>query len=88
MDNDDNVYITDVEHGAISVIGKDRQLQTLLRDDRLRWPDGLSYGPDGYIYIADSDLPDIMLRADSTIRKNAPYYIFRFKTDHEGVPGS
>jgi len=88
MDNDDNVYITDVEHGAISVIGKDRQLQTLLRDDRLRWPDGLSYGPDGYIYIADSDLPDIMLRADSTIRKNAPYYIFRFKADHEGVPGS
>jgi hypothetical protein len=88
MDNDGNIYITDVEHGAIAILGKDRQLGTLLRDDRIRWPDGLSYGPDGYIYITDSDIPDIMMKSKSHIRKNAPYYIFRFKSDHPGVPGS
>ena len=88
MDNDGNIYVTDVEHGAISILGRDRQLTTLLQDDRIRWPDGLSYGPDGYIYITDSDIPDIMLKTKWNIRKNAPYYIFRFKSDHEGVPGS
>ncbi|HWZ45699.1 MAG TPA: L-dopachrome tautomerase-related protein [Candidatus Saccharimonadales bacterium] len=88
VDNDGNVYITDVEHGAISMLGPDRQLVTLLRDERIRWPDGLSYGPGGYIYITDSDFPDIMLKSKSHIKKNAPYYIFRFKSDHSGVPGS
>jgi sugar lactone lactonase YvrE len=88
LDNDGNVYITDVEHGAISILGKNGQLLTLLRDDRIRWPDGLSYGPESYIYITDSDIPDIMMKTRSHIRKNAPYYIFRFKSDHAGVPGS
>jgi sugar lactone lactonase YvrE len=88
LDNDGNVYITDVEHGAISILGKNGQLMTLLRDDRIRWPDGLSYGPENYIYITDSDIPDIMMKTKSHIRKNAPYYIFRFKSDHGGVPGS
>lgn len=88
VDDDGDVYITDVEHGAISMLGKDRELVTLLRDDRMRWPDGLSYGPDNYIYITDSDFPDIVLKSKSHIRRSAPYYIFRFKSDHAGVPGS
>jgi hypothetical protein len=45
----------------------------------IRWPDGLSFGPDGYVYVADSDIPDVMMRSKEHMDKNAPYYLWRFK---------
>lgn len=86
-DLDGNVYLTDVEHGAIALLGQDHKLQTLLRDPRLRWPDGLSFGPDHWLYLADSDIPDIMLQSKAHVRASAPYYVFRFKPGHPGIPG-
>src|SRR5262249_54212721 len=61
-DSAGNIYLTDIEHGAIGMLTADKQLKTLFIDARLRWPDGLSFGPDGYLYIADSDLADQMMR--------------------------
>ena len=63
IDVEGNVYITDVEHNAIFVVGEDRELQTLLRSPRIRWPDALSFGPNGWLYVADSALQDVVLTA-------------------------
>ncbi len=87
MDNDDNIYITSIEDGAINVIGKDRQQKTLIKHPKMRWPDGLSFGGDGHLYIADSDIPDVMMKSKSHIASSAPYYIFRFKPLANGVAG-
>jgi sugar lactone lactonase YvrE len=76
-DSAGNIYLTDIEHGAISIITPERQLKTLLVDPRLRWPDGLSFGPGGYLYIADSALPDQMMRSSGHIRASAPYFLYR-----------
>jgi sugar lactone lactonase YvrE len=72
-----NIYLTDIEHGGIAVLTVERQLKTLLIDSHLRWPDGLSFGPGGYLYISDSDLPDQLLRSRGHIRSSAPYFIYR-----------
>jgi sugar lactone lactonase YvrE len=87
LDLKGNVYITDVEHGAMALLRQDGSLQTLLRDDRFRWLDGLSFGPDGWLYMTDSALPEIMLKSRTHIRRHAPYFIWRFRPGHEGIPG-
>ncbi len=87
IDTDGSVYVTDVEHGAIFKIGPDSGLTTLIKSPRLRWPDALSFGPDGYLYVADSALPELILKSDEHIRAQGPYRIFRFQTGSLGNPG-
>lgn len=87
IDNVGNVYITDVEHGAVFVVGPEQELATLIRSKSVRWPDALSFGPDGYLYLADSALPDLILQSREHIDAAGPYRIFRFRPGHEGVPG-
>jgi sugar lactone lactonase YvrE len=79
MDNADNIYITDIENGSMAVLDSNRKYYTLVAHPQMRWPDGLSVGPDGYVYVADSDIPDVMLRSKKHIRQSGPYYLFKFK---------
>ncbi len=87
MDVEDNVYLTDPEHGAILALGPDRSLRTLVKDPRLRWPDGLSFGPDGWLYVTCSALQHVLFVRTAHMRAHAPYQIFRFKPGPAGVPG-
>ncbi|HVM96311.1 MAG TPA: L-dopachrome tautomerase-related protein [Candidatus Acidoferrales bacterium] len=87
MDVADNIYISDMEHSAILSLGKDRKLVTLLKDDRLRWPDGFSFGPDGWLYVSCSSLQHVLFISKEHMHANAPYQIFRFKPGVEGIPG-
>ena len=86
-DNDGNLLITDVEHNAVIRMKPDGELTTLVRSNRIRWADALSYGPEGWLYVADSAIPDQMLRSKAHIAARAPYHIFRFKPDIDGIPG-
>jgi Major royal jelly protein len=87
MDSVGNIYITGIEDGSIYRLGADRQLATYVKDPRFRWPDGLSFGPDNWIYLADSDIPDVMLQSKSHIKASAPFHIFRFRASQPGVAG-
>lgn len=52
-----NVYVTDLENNAIGVTRPDGSYHILARDDEhCIWPDGMSYGPDGYFYVTVSQL--------------------------------
>lgn len=88
MDNADNIYLSDLEHSAITLLSPDKRLQTLVRDEqRLRWPDGFSFGPDGWLYVTCSDLQSVLGRRSAQIAQGAPYRVLRIKTEAEGVPG-
>ncbi len=87
IDTSGGVYITDVEHSAIFRVGVDGRLSTLIQSTKIRWPDALSFGPDGYLYVADSALPELILKSTEHIQANGPYRIFRFRPGFEGVPG-
>ena len=82
-----NVYITDVEHGAVMRVGQDRNLETVIRSARIRWADGLSFGPDGWLYLADSAIPELVLTTREHVVASGPYYVFRFRPGPPGVPG-
>lgn len=87
IDVEDNIYVTDVEHGGVARMNPDGKLETLIKSDRVRWADGISYGGDGFYYFTDSAIPDQMLQSRSHIEAAAPYYLYRFKADVVGIPG-
>ena len=82
-DTANNIYITDIENRGFSVVTTDGKIQTLIKDDRIRWADGASLGGDGFMYFTDSAIPDQMLRSKSHMKKAAPYSIFRFRPPYE-----
>lgn len=86
-DNDGNLLITDVEHGAVILMTPGGELTTLIQSDRIRWADALSYGPEGWLYVADSAIPDQMLQSKAHMEEKAPYHVFRFKPDIDGIAG-
>ena len=73
----------------LSPLSSDTQknISTLVRSSKIRWADGLSFGPDGYLYIADSAIPEQILQTSKHIHSQGPYFIFRLQTGAEGIPG-
>ena len=86
IDRAGNVYITAIEHNSVFIYDQDAAT-TLIQSDRIRWPDGLSFGPEGWLYVADSALPELVLKSREHIAAQQPYRIFRFRPGAEGVPG-
>ena len=87
VDLEGTVYLTDVENNALFIVASDGKLRTLVKDPRIRWPDALSFGPEGWLYVADSALSEVVFRPIEHIRANQPYGIFRVQPGSEGVPG-
>lgn len=88
MDGAGNIYITDITHYAIGVIDPSGKYRILYQDKKLlSWPDGMSFGPDGYIYVVTNQLH---LSPVFNLGKNLstlPYYLVRFKSLAEGTVG-
>ncbi|MDB5895013.1 MAG: hypothetical protein JWQ88_2544 [Rhodoferax sp.] len=56
--SDGRMYVTAPEDDAIKV--RDAQgLRTLVQDPRLRWPDTMTEGPDGSLYVTSSRIQDM-----------------------------
>jgi sugar lactone lactonase YvrE len=58
IDARDRLYLSAIEDNAVRVRDGDRQT-TVAEDDRLRWPDTFSQGPDGAIYVTSSHIQDM-----------------------------
>lgn len=88
IDGDGNLYLTEVETKAVGIIpAKDRQYRRFAWNDDLIWPDGVSYAPDGFMYVSAAQIPLAALFNEGTARNKAPYHIFRFKPLAPGRPG-
>lgn len=79
-DSSGNIYITDIENQGIYVVPQRGSGFTLIKDERIRWADGLSLGADAYFYLADSDIPNQILQRKKHMAEHAPYFIYRFPT--------
>ena len=88
IDSDGTLYLSDPEHSAVVLLRQDKSLQTLLKDTQLRWPDGFSWGPDGYLYVTCSALHQIIGMPPWTFDDHAPYQVWRFRPGlGKGIPG-
>jgi len=73
------ILLTNPEHDAVMSMTPAGELSTLLRDPKLRWPDGFSFGPDGWLYVTCSALQHVIMKSADHTRSHGPYHILRFK---------
>lgn len=81
MDDGGNIYLADVGSFGVGVIkASDRSYELLVSDEKLMdWPDGLSVGPNGYVYVASSGLYHGFASHADMPRPANHYYVTRFK---------
>jgi sugar lactone lactonase YvrE len=87
IDSDGNVYITDLANNAIGVIDHSREYRIYITDERLSWPDALSFGPDDRLYTVSNQLHKSALLHGGEETAKPPYYIFSFTPLAAGVSG-
>jgi Major royal jelly protein len=87
MDDQGNVFITDIEHQAVLALAPDGTLTTVVKDSRIRWADAVAFGPDGWLYLSDSAIPELVLQSADHHAAAAPYYVWRFKAGTSGAAG-
>lgn len=83
LESDDRgrIYATNWEHNAIVRRLPDGELQTLVHDERLLWPDTMSIASDGHLYVTANQLHrQANYQGGEDLRRH-PYYLFRFPID-------
>ncbi len=80
IDRDDNLYLTEVEHNAVGVIpAATRRYMRLVSHPELSWPDGVSYAPDGFMYVSAAQVNRAAVFHGDKGSNKAPYLVFRFR---------
>lgn len=87
VDSAGNVYITDVNASGIGVTGKDGTYRLLFSDPRLSWPDAISAGPDGWMYVACNQLHLSPALNAGVNEARPPFLIIRFRPLAESAVG-
>jgi sugar lactone lactonase YvrE len=85
MDRAGNLYLTCVEENAImarqfSGSSNSPALMIVAQDQRLQWPDSMSIGSDGYLYVTASQFHLIPIIAEGKDLRKSPYMIFKVRT--------
>lgn len=72
-----NVYITDLNGKAIGVTRPDGSYEALVTDEMMVWPDSVSAGPDGHVWVAINQLNRSVPLNAGTDESTPPYHIAR-----------
>ncbi|OLP86065.1 Xylosyltransferase 1 [Symbiodinium microadriaticum] len=85
-DDAGNVLLTAFEHSAVVAITPARSLKVVYRSQQhLQWPDGLSFGPDSWLYVTSSALHHTM--RGRNVANHGPFHILRLKMTTGAAPG-
>ncbi|WP_422769106.1 L-dopachrome tautomerase-related protein [Plantactinospora sp. WMMC1484] len=79
LESDDagRLYLTAYEQNAVLRRHPDGRYETLVRDPRLLWPDTMSIGADGYLYVTANQLHRQPEYSGGVDRRRRPYALFR-----------
>jgi len=79
------VYITQYETNAIARRTPEGQIEPLIANPRLLWPDTMALAADGYLYFTAYQLHRQPRYYDGMDPRQPPYPIFRFRVDAQPV---
>ncbi len=75
------VYLSDYEHNAIRRRSLNGEIETLVHDPRVLWPDTLSLAADGYLYFTANQVERQAAFHNGQDLRQKPYVLFRVKVD-------
>ncbi|MEZ6243861.1 MAG: L-dopachrome tautomerase-related protein [Phycisphaerales bacterium] len=87
MDSAGNAYISDLGASGIGVTRPDGTYELLFSGDELSWPDAMSFGRDGWVYVACNALQNAAPLNRGVNASSPPYYVIRFRPIASGVAG-
>ncbi len=79
------VYLSDYEHNAIRRWSSPNEIETLVHDPRILWPDTLSFAADGYLYFTANQIERQGVFHNGQDLRQKPYVLFRFKVDGKRI---
>ena len=50
------IYLSSLEDGAIKIVDFNGRVSTVVKDDRIVWPDSFAHGPDGSVWFTTSQI--------------------------------
>ena len=53
---DGSVYLSSLEYDAVRRYTPEGKIEIVVQDDRLKWPDSFSFGPEGWLYVTTSQI--------------------------------
>jgi len=74
-----NVYLTDSANKAMKYVTPEGKVETLVKDERLIWPDSLGVGSDGYLYLTCAQINRRPGYNGGEDKVEYPYRAFRVK---------
>lgn len=78
FDKDGNLYLGDLQNYSIVRIDKNHKMTTLVKDQRLLWPDSYAVA-DGYLYISCSQIHKQPEYNNGVNKRTSPYTVYRVK---------
>jgi sugar lactone lactonase YvrE len=87
VDGAGNVYITDIEHNAIGVTTPAGYRIIAELPKGQSWPDGFSFGPDGFVYATVNQLDRSAALNGGKDAGKPPFQLVRVKALAEGATG-
>ncbi|MCV6637986.1 L-dopachrome tautomerase-related protein [Candidatus Albibeggiatoa sp. nov. NOAA] len=86
-DAEGNHFFTDLNNNAIAKLDSNGNLTQLVQDERLIWSDALSFGGDGWLYIAVNQLNRAAFFNNGEDMGQPPYLIMKVWTGTQGIAG-
>jgi sugar lactone lactonase YvrE len=80
-DAEGRVYLSDYEHDSITRRNHGGDIETLVHDPRVLWPDTLSLASNGYLYFTVNQIERQGIFHEEQDLRKKPYALFRVKVD-------
>lgn len=74
-----NHYITNLGEYSINKLDANGKLTTIIKDERLKFPDNVALSQQGYLYISVNQLNTTPIFTGTTDQGKPPYFIYRIK---------
>lgn len=80
-DDQGRIYLTSYEHNAVLRRTTDGELETVVHDERLLWPDTMSVAADGHLYVTANQLHRQAKYQQGNDLRRKPYLLLRTRID-------
>ncbi len=79
MNSKGQLYLGNLQNNSVDRLDPNGKISTVVKDERLQWPDTFSEGPDGAMYITASHIHESPRYNKGQSTRKMPYQAFRFQ---------